>query len=204
METSFKYCSELYLQCGRIRFSNEEPVLRVLFVCTGNICRSPIAERLASAYVARCEIPGFTASSAGTRAVIASPIHHDAALVLQEHGGDASNFAARQLTPKIASNADLVLTMTRAHLDAVLELAPRQLHRTFALSEASRLAAEWNAQSVADLAAFRPQLAAHERPDIPDPIGQSPEFFALLGSQIASLLTPILELCRRSAGPSAD
>jgi len=128
--------------------------------------------------------------------VIAHPIHPDAALVLEKLGGDASNFAARQLTPRIASDADLVLTMTRAHHDTVLELAPRQLHRTFTLSGAARLASQFNARSVADLAALRPQLAGQELLDIPDPIGRGAEFFAMVGSQIADLLPPILELCR--------
>jgi protein-tyrosine phosphatase len=128
--------------------------------------------------------------------MIAHPIHHDAALVLAKLGGDASNFAARQLTSRIAIEADLVLTMTRKHRDTVLELAPRQLHRTFTLSEAARLSSEFQAQSVADLAALRPQLAAHELSDIPDPIGQSAELHAKVGSQIADLLPPILELCR--------
>jgi protein-tyrosine phosphatase len=142
-------------------------------------------------------MPDFRASSAGTRAVIAHPIHPDAAGVLEKLGGDASDFAARQLTSRVVSDADLVLTMTRAHRDAVLELAPRQLRRTFTLSEASRLASECNPQNVADLAALRPHWAAHELQEIPDPIGQSPQFFATVGHQIADLLPPILELCRR-------
>ena len=86
--------------------------------------------------------------------------------------------------------------MSRAHRDTVLELAPRQLHKTFTLTEAARLASTGNARSVADLAALRPNLAAHEVSDIPDPIGQSAEFFAMVGAQIADLLPPILELCR--------
>jgi protein-tyrosine phosphatase len=129
--------------------------------------------------------------------VIAHPIQHDAALVLKKLGGDVSDFAARQLTSRIASEADLVLTMTRAHHDTVLDLAPRQLQRTFTLSEAARMATEFSARSVADLAGLRPQLAGHELADIPDPIGQSPEFMAMVGTQIADLLPPILELCRR-------
>jgi protein-tyrosine phosphatase len=183
--------------CREIHPFNEEFALHVLFVCTGNICRSPIAERLATAYGARLQIPDFRASSAGTRAVISHPIHPDAALVLEKLGGEVSNFAARQLTSRIASDADLVLTMTRAHRDTVLELAPRQLHRTFTLTEAARLVSECNAQNVADLAALRPQLAARELSDISDPLGQSTEFFATVGSRIADLLPPILELFRR-------
>jgi protein-tyrosine phosphatase len=98
-------------------------VLRVLLVSTGNICRSPTAERLAASYGARFEVPDFRASSAGTRAMIGHPIHHDAALLLEKLGGEVSNFAARQLTSRIASEADLVLTVTRAHRRTVLELA---------------------------------------------------------------------------------
>jgi protein-tyrosine phosphatase len=129
--------------------------------------------------------------------VIAHPIHHAAALVLQNLGGDTSAFTARQLTSRIASDADLVLAMTKAHRDRVLELAPHQLHKTFTLSEAARLTTEFNAQSVADLSALRAQLSGHELADIPDPIGQSAEVFAAIGSQIADLLPPILGLCLR-------
>jgi protein-tyrosine phosphatase len=155
-----------------------------------------MAERLAAAYGAGWKVPDFSASSAGTRAVTAHPMHHYAALVLEEMGGDVSNFAARQLTSRIASNADLVLTMTRAHRDTVLELSPHQLHKTFVLSEASQLASAFNARNVADLAALRPRLASNKVADIPDPIGHREEFFAAVGSQIADLLPPILELCR--------
>jgi protein-tyrosine phosphatase len=174
----------------------ERTALHVLFVCTGNICRSPTAERLAAAYAAKFQIPDFTASSAGVRAVIAHPVHHEAAAVLETLGADASNFAARQLKPKLASEADLILTMTCAHRDAVLELVPHKLHRTFTVTEASRLASEFSARSISQLATLRAQLSPRELSDIADPIGQSPEFFARVGSEIAQLLPPILELCR--------
>jgi protein-tyrosine phosphatase len=175
---------------------NRELALHVLFVCTGNICRSPTAERLAAAYGSRFQIPDFRVSSAGTRAMVAHPIQREAALVLEKLGGETSNFAARQLTSRIASDADLVLTMTTAHRDTVLELAPHQLHRTFTLSEAARLASEHNARNVADLAALRPNLAGHELSDVLDPLGQSAEYFSMVAAQIADLLPPILDLCR--------
>lgn len=172
--------------------------MHVLFVCTGNICRSPTGERLAAAYAAQHGIPDFTASSAGTRAVIGHAIHRDAAVVLEELGGDASGFAARQLKSKIASSADLIIAMTSAHRDIVLEAAPRQLSRTFTLTEAVRLASMNGADTLTDLAALRRHLTAIDMADIPDPIGQSPEEFATVGAQIASLLPPIMELCRRT------
>jgi len=124
--------------------------------------------------------------------------------VLEKLGGEPSNFAARQLTPRIAAGADLILTMTAAHRDRVLELAPGHLKKTFLLSEAARLASRDDVESIADLAALRPQLALHERPDVADPIGQSPEVFAVVGAEIAELLPPILELCRRPAAGASD
>ena len=172
--------------------------MRVLFVCTGNICRSPTAERLAAAYAAVHGIPDLTASSAGTRAVIGHPIHPNAAIILEELGSDPSNFAARQLKPKIAAAADLIIAMTNTHRDIVLETAPRQLQRTFTLTEVARLASLDGADTLAELAALRPHLTANYIADIPDPIGQSPEVFAAIGAQIAGLLPPIMELCRRT------
>ena len=130
--------------------------------------------------------------------MIGHPMHAEAARVLDELGGDPSGFAGRQLTQKVASNADLVLALTRAHRDAVLELAPRQLKRTFTLAEASRLVSEFGARSVDDLAVLRPQLRQDDATDIPDPIGRDPEFFNRIGVTIAESLRPVMELFRES------
>ena len=171
--------------------------MHILFVCTGNICRSPTAERLTAAYGSRHQVPGFHVSSAGTRAVIGHPIHPLAVPILEGLGGDASDFFARQLTLRIALAADLILTMTSAHRDTVLEMAPRRLHRTFTLSEAAQLVSIHGARTVVDLAALRPRLAPHDVVEIPDPIGEAPEVFAEIGAQIANLLSPIFEICQR-------
>lgn len=176
----------------------EGTALHVLFVCTGNICRSPTAERLAQAYGDRHGVADLQVSSAGTRAVIGHEIHPDAAAVLESRGVPTSDFAARQITPKIASGADLILTMTKEHRDYVLRLVPRMLRRTFTLSEAAGLAAEFGAHDIADLAALRPRLLSHALEDVADPIGQDRDFFELICSQIAGLLPPILELGRPS------
>jgi protein-tyrosine phosphatase len=172
--------------------------MHILFICTGNICRSPTSERLAAAYARLHRIPDLTASSAGTRAVIGHPVHRDAARVLDALGADASGFAARQITAKIASAADLIIAMTGAQRDFVLETAPRQLPRAFTLTEASHLACIDEAETLSDLARLRCRLSTTDKPDIPDPIGQSPDVFADVGTQIADLLPPIMELCRRT------
>jgi protein-tyrosine phosphatase len=128
--------------------------------------------------------------------VTGHPIQALAARVLEKLGGDASNFAARQLTPRIAGDADLVLTMTGAHRNHVLKLAPQQLHKTFTLREAAHLVSECNAANIADLASLRPRLSALEQPDIPDPIDQDEAFFTMVGAQIADLLPAIFVLCQ--------
>lgn len=146
----------------------------------------------------------LSASSAGTHAVIGGQIHPFAAQVIEKFGGDSSSFSAQQFSPAISLDADLILTMTRAHRDEVLNVSPRELHKTFTLFEAARLVAEFNAGNVADLATLRPQLALDERSDVNDPIGRGPEIFSTVGQQIADLLPPILELCRRSAASVAE
>jgi len=171
--------------------------VHILFVCTGNICRSPTAERLAAGLSSMAD---FRASSAGTRAVIAHPMHPDAAQALLDLGGDPSDFSARQLTPAIATDADLVIAMTRAHRDAVLELAPRQLHRTFLLTEAAALASQFEPADLGELSTLRPQLRADDLDDITDPIGREPAVYAEVAEQIAALVTPVVEFCRRVSG----
>lgn len=136
--------------------------------------------------------------------MIGHPIQPYAARVLEELGGDASDFAARQLTPAIATAADLVLTMTREHRDAVLRLAPRQLHKTFTLREAVQILSKCSVRNVADLAEFRSQVRADASLDIPDPIGQEEAFFAEIGAQIAELLPPVIEICRATDLPDSS
>lgn len=177
--------------------------MNVLFVCTGNICRSPMAERLAVAFSAQADVHTVSFASAGTGAVIGHPIHARAARVLEGLGGDPTDFAARQLTAKMAAASDLVLTMTRAHRESVLEYAPRNLSRTFTLAEAASLAGRPDVRSLADLAALRPELDPAMVADIADPIGRSIEVFAETGSAIAQLLPPVLECCWRTADASA-
>jgi protein-tyrosine phosphatase len=118
--------------------------------------------------------------------LVGHPIHPHAAVALKQLGGDASGFAARRLTTRISSDADLILTMT---------LAPRKMRSTFTLSEAAHLTTKYGAENPADLASLRAQVNTRDLTDIRDPIGENLEVFAEVAAQIADLLLPILAVC---------
>lgn len=166
--------------------------MHVLFVCTGNVCRSPLAERLTTAFAEELGISRLTAESAGTRAMVGHPMEPTAAKALEGLGGDPAGFSARRLTPAIASDADLVLTMTGRQREKMLAMAPAQMKKTFTLREAARLAAAADATSVAELAAARAIFTPGGPEDISDPMGQDVESFLMIGSEIADLLGSVL------------
>lgn len=115
---------------------------RVLVVCTGNICRSPAVERLLAAGLGAAAAPGgdVAVASAGTGAVVGAPVSPPMAELVAAAGADVGGFAARQLTPALLREADLVLALTRRHRAAVVDLLPAAVRRTFVLRELTRLA----------------------------------------------------------------
>ena len=114
---------------------------RVLLVCTGNVCRSPLAERLLSAGLAeRSASAGVEVSSAGTRALVGEPMTAETADLVVRHGGDPEGHRARQLTRDLLAEADLVLALTREHRAAAAQLHPPVVRRVMTLRETGRLA----------------------------------------------------------------
>lgn len=95
---------------------------RVLLVCTGNICRSPLAEALLSAALTERGVTEVMVSSAGTGAWDGAPASEGAYLVGLERGLDLSSHRARLLTRELVDQADLILTMARHHRARVDEL----------------------------------------------------------------------------------
>ncbi|WP_034508843.1 low molecular weight phosphatase family protein [Blastococcus sp. URHD0036] len=191
------------------RHLSHEPVFTVLVVCTGNICRSALAERLGRAYLDETLGSGawqVRLTSAGVGAVVGSAMHPDSSLVLQGYGGDPSGFVARQIVEDMAIDADLTLTMTRAHRRRVLELAPRALSRTFTLREATALVglvgdgadlpgdllADRARALVREMSVARSRRAVAHGDDIADPIGQPVEVHEAVGAAIAEALIPLL------------
>jgi protein-tyrosine phosphatase len=184
---------------------------RVLHVCTGNICRSPMAERLMLAELAARfgpqagEVEVHGAGTYGGHE--GHPMNPPAAAVLGELGVDASGFTATWLREPAVAQADLVLTATADHRSQVLALDPRALRRTFTLRELARLAAYVEPEElppggpatrlaalVTTAGGLRGVHPAHPRTvdDIGDPYGGPMEEFRETAAQIQQAIRQIL------------
>ncbi|NCD17018.1 MAG: hypothetical protein EOL91_06855 [Actinobacteria bacterium] len=116
----------------------------VLFVCTGNICRSAFAERLAVRL--KEELPEahpareWTFTSAGTAGLDGWPMCPEMESELVARGGSADGFVAKQVTGTMARSADLILALESVHRAWVLEEWPALVRRTWLLGQAARVA----------------------------------------------------------------
>ncbi|HSV37255.1 MAG TPA: hypothetical protein VLI04_00720 [Nocardioidaceae bacterium] len=111
----------------------------VLYVCTGNVCRSPFAELLGRHLFPE---PALHLSSAGLGALVGHPVDNHLAHQLALRGASAEGFSARLLTPPLVARADIVLTMTRRQRDRVVSESPRAVWRVFVVGQFTRIVAE--------------------------------------------------------------
>ncbi len=178
---------------GRHRRVETGP-FRLLFVCTGNICRSPFAEiltrHLLVGRVGGRASEAFDVSSAGVNAVVGSTMHPDSRAELgpwRLDGDVAERFVARQLRSAMIEESHLVLGANPRHRSSVVEQVPAALPIAFGLREFARLAASVDpatlpadpvarAHELVEQARLRRGLVRPDDPDddrIPDPMGRS-------------------------------
>ncbi len=101
---------------------------RILVVCIGNVCRSPVA-----AAMLRRALPEREVTSAGLGALVDRGVEPTARELAEADGLDVSEHQARQLTPEMLQAADLVLVMSEGQRRAVADLSPAALGKTMLL-----------------------------------------------------------------------
>jgi protein-tyrosine phosphatase len=176
----------------------------LLFVCQANLCRSPMAERLARLRLARDGATGVEVRSAGTRALEGSPMHPVAMRVLAERGADPEDFASRRVTEKVLDEADLVLTATRHQRAVCVSMAPEMVGSTFTMRQFGRMlaAADRSRAPAADALSDRVRRAvaaratlqpvAPEEDDLADPVRDPIDAFRRCADAIEGVLDGVL------------
>ncbi|MGK5628670.1 protein-tyrosine-phosphatase [Streptomyces sp. URMC 123] len=188
---------------------------RILHVSTGNVCRSPITERLTRHALAhRLGDPaagGLVVESAGTWGHEGAPMEAHAATVLADLGADPAGFVGRELLDEHVIRADLVLTATRDHRAQVISMGHSAGLRTFTLKEFTRLVRAIDPATLPDpepagtvvdraralvraAAALRGWLLAPsaEADEVHDPYGAPITFFRSIGDEINQALDPVV------------
>lgn len=191
-------------------------MFRILVVCSGNVCRSPIAERVLRAGFA--DIPQIEVASAGTMALVGKPMPTQAADLAISLGADPTGHAARQLTAELVEAADLILVAAREHRSAIVTLVPRASRKTFTIREFARLAeggegwetilpsdapiGEALPGLVVELAARRGSLLPVDPidDDVIDPYRRDDTVYAQTGRELQPALAVIVESVRRATG----
>jgi protein-tyrosine-phosphatase len=160
-------------------------VFRILFVCTGNTCRSPMAEGLCRSLLGHFRLQqDVEAASAGLHAVSGGPASRETVTIMEEKGIDLSGHRTACLTAEQAQSADLILTMEERQRQRLLEQFPEAAGKAFVLKEYVAMSNDGGPA---------PQVGTRQpgRYDIPDPFGQSMEVYRRCAMELASAVADV-------------
>jgi len=110
----------------------------IVFVCTGNICRSPMAEQMLEQQAAKNKLP-IKVLSAGVMAMTGDPMTPQSAEAMTLRGYTPTKHVSQDLTPKMLEDADLVLTATLDHRSELARMLPKASKYSFTIDEFARL-----------------------------------------------------------------
>jgi protein-tyrosine phosphatase len=179
----------------------------VLVVCTGNICRSPIAEGFLQQLLQDRGIERVGVESAGVSGLRGYPADPEAVRAAAEQGVDISGHRARRVKPGMIETADLVLAMTAEQRDRVTGLVPAAARRAFTLKELVFLLekskgepGEASPDQRLAAAAARANTLRESEPglelldeDVSDPLGLGPDAFRAVVWEVGQLLERFVE-----------
>lgn len=176
----------------------------ILTVCTGNICRSALAEQLLAVRLREAGINAVV-RSAGTAAMTGHPMPDQAATLSVRYGGSPAAHRARQLDEETIAKADLVLTASREHRADVVSRSVRALRYTFTLNQFARIASALTDEDfraitsprelieiVAAQRGFAPPLENPNDDDVVDPYRQSQDVYDASGTAIDRAVSKIV------------
>ncbi len=149
--------------------------MRIVFVCTGNICRSPMAEAMLRHELRGRGCDGITVVSRGTWATSGDPATDGAIAACRSRGVDLTAHRSRPVDPNELRDADLIVAMTSVHREELSRLAPGEMDKVVLLKELAEL--EPAGPSGSEAADRVRALLSAERPrwrralDVDDPIG---------------------------------
>ncbi len=116
--------------------------IRVVFVCEGNICRSPMAEALLKEILLTRKIEGVEVSSCGLRAQEGANAHSELDSVIEDAYKHISNFSSRTISAEIVGRADFLLAMEQRHVRDIHARFPEAKEKTFSMMEFAGLKGE--------------------------------------------------------------